>query len=137
MMKMFKKFKKTTMSEKENNRIKRKKNWTSGEEVALAKAWVHISTCPKVGNEQSRYTFSKRLLEHFKENVKDTTRSHHSLNTKWQNMNAAMGVFNGLFIQQGSPLPRLTNNATGSCQLPHPIRTHDTCPISAFLSILT
>ncbi|PWA57844.1 hypothetical protein CTI12_AA403720 [Artemisia annua] len=99
-MKIFKKFKKTSMSEKEDNRIKRKKNWTSDEEVALAEAWVHISTCKKVGNEQSRDSFWKRILDHFKENVKDTTRTYHSLNTKWQNMNAAMSVFNGLFIQQ-------------------------------------
>lgn len=35
--------KKTTKAEK--------KNWTSDEEVALAKAWVHISTCPYIGAE--------------------------------------------------------------------------------------
>ncbi|PWA45297.1 reverse transcriptase domain-containing protein [Artemisia annua] len=91
--KMMKKFKgKKTKADK--------KNWTSVEEVALTKAWVHVSTCRKVGNEQNIESVWGRILEHFKDNVKDTTRTHHSLNTKWQNMNTAMGVFNGLFIQQ-------------------------------------
>ncbi|PWA46231.1 Zinc finger, CCHC-type [Artemisia annua] len=77
-----------------------KKPWTSAEEFALAKAWVHVLTCKKVENEQGRDKFWGRILEHFKDSVKDTMRTHHNLNTKWQNMNAAMGVFNGLYIQQ-------------------------------------
>ena len=43
-----------------------KKPWTCIEEVALAKAWVHISTCKKVGNEQGREKFWERISEHFK-----------------------------------------------------------------------
>ncbi|PWA73603.1 myb-like domain, Myb/SANT-like DNA-binding domain protein [Artemisia annua] len=77
-----------------------KKNWTAIEEVALAKAWIHISTCKKVGNEQGRDKMWERILEHFAATITDTKRTHHSLNTKWKNMNHAMGVFNGLYIQQ-------------------------------------
>ncbi|PWA89480.1 myb-like domain, Myb/SANT-like DNA-binding domain protein [Artemisia annua] len=77
-----------------------KKPWTSAEEMALAKAWVHVSTCQKVRNEQGRDKFWGRILEHFEDCLKDTMQTHRSLNTKWQNMNAAMGVFNGIYIQQ-------------------------------------
>ena len=77
-----------------------KKTWTSIEEVALAKAWIHISTCKKVGNEQGRDKFWERILEHFKATIKNTNRTHHALNTKWKHLNHAMGVFNGLYIQQ-------------------------------------
>ncbi|PWA57446.1 myb-like domain, Myb/SANT-like DNA-binding domain protein [Artemisia annua] len=66
----------------------------------MAKAWVYVSTDRKVGNEQSKNSFWDRITDHFKVNVKDTIRTHHSLNTKWKNMNTAMGVFNGLYIQQ-------------------------------------
>ena len=74
--------------------------WTTAQEVALAKAWIYVSTCPKVGNQQRREKFWERITEHFTQNVKGITRTHHSLNTKWTTMNAAMGVFNGLYIQQ-------------------------------------
>lgn len=77
-----------------------KRTWTSIEEVALAKAWIHISTCKKVGNEQGRDKFWERILEHFKATIKDSNRTHHSLNTKWKHLNHAMGVFNGFYIQQ-------------------------------------
>ncbi|PWA69923.1 myb-like domain, Myb/SANT-like DNA-binding domain protein [Artemisia annua] len=77
-----------------------KKAWTSAEEVALAKAWIHISTCRKVGMEQGRDRFWERILEHFSEAMGGTPRTRHGLNTKWKTMNAAMGDFNGLYIQQ-------------------------------------
>ena len=77
-----------------------KKAWTSVEEVALAKAWIHISTCKKVGMEQGREKFWERILEHFKDTMGDSPRTRHGLNTKWKTMNAAMGIFNKLYIQQ-------------------------------------
>ena len=79
-----------------------KKNWTTDEEVFLAKAWVHVSTCPKVGNQQKSDSFWGRILEHFKQNVPDTLRTFHGLNTKWKNMNTELNTFNGLYIQQVS-----------------------------------
>ncbi|PWA52461.1 hypothetical protein CTI12_AA454800 [Artemisia annua] len=77
-----------------------KKSWTAIEEVVLAKAWLHISTCQRVGNEQGRDKFWERIQEHFAATIVGTKRTHHSLNTKWKNMNRAMGIFNGLYIQQ-------------------------------------
>ncbi|PWA57420.1 myb-like domain, Myb/SANT-like DNA-binding domain protein [Artemisia annua] len=77
-----------------------KKSWTAIEEVALAKAWMHISTCQRVGIEQGRDKFWERIQEHFATTIVGTKRTHHSLNTKWKNMNRAMGIFNGLYIQQ-------------------------------------
>ncbi|PWA97308.1 myb-like domain, Myb/SANT-like DNA-binding domain protein [Artemisia annua] len=77
-----------------------KKAWTSVEDVALARAWIHISTCKKIGMEQGREKFWERILEHFKDTMGETPRTRHGLNTKWKTMNAAMGVFNGLYIQQ-------------------------------------
>ncbi|PWA48332.1 myb-like domain, Myb/SANT-like DNA-binding domain protein [Artemisia annua] len=77
-----------------------KEIWTSAEEVALAKAWIHISTCKKVGIEQGRDKMWERILEHFIEGGGSSTRTRHGLNTKWKTMNAAMGLFNGLYIQQ-------------------------------------
>jgi len=76
-----------------------RENWPPSQEVALAQAWVQISTCQNIGNEQSRDGFWKRVLDHFKSNVGSTTRTFHSLNTKWKVMNTAMGLFNGLYIQ--------------------------------------
>jgi hypothetical protein len=67
------------------------------EEVALARAWVQVSTCGRVANEQVRIKFWERILEHFKATIVGTTRSQHSLNTKWTAMNTSMGVFNGLY----------------------------------------
>jgi len=80
------------------NRVE-KKNWTSEEEEALAKAWIHISTCKVVGNEQSRDRFWERVLEHFSSIMGGTTRTHNGLNTKWTAMNGAIAMFNGLYIQ--------------------------------------
>ena len=77
----------------------RTKPWTTEDEVALAKAWVHISTCPKIGNQQKSASFWGRILEHFSQNVPNHERTHHGLNTKWKNMNAEMNIFNGLYIQ--------------------------------------
>nr|XP_043620070.1 uncharacterized protein LOC122591911 [Erigeron canadensis] len=76
-----------------------KKPWTQEEEVALAKAWIHVSTCRVVGNEQGRDKFWERILDRFSELVGGTTRTHHSLNTKWTTMNGAMTLFNGLYQQ--------------------------------------
>jgi hypothetical protein len=73
--------------------------WTQEEEEALAKAWIHISTCRVVGNEQPRDKFWERVTEHFATLMNGTTRTHHSLNTKWNLMNPAMSVFNGLYHQ--------------------------------------
>ena len=74
--------------------------WTTAQEVALAKAWVYVSTCRKVGNAQKREKFWERIMEHYNENMTNAKRTHHALNTKWGTMNAAMSVFNGLYIQQ-------------------------------------
>ncbi|PWA57655.1 myb-like domain, Myb/SANT-like DNA-binding domain protein [Artemisia annua] len=94
---------------KENTKTKAdKKAWTSAEEVALAKAWIHISTCKKVGMEQGRDKFWERILEHFSEAMGGTPRTRHGLNTKWKTMNAAMGDFNGLYIQQCSIFVQIT-----------------------------
>ncbi|PWA94926.1 myb-like domain, Myb/SANT-like DNA-binding domain protein [Artemisia annua] len=73
--------------------------WSTDEEVALAKAWVHISTCPKFGNEQKSVSFWGKILEHFTSLMGNTNRTHHSLNTKWKHMNAEVNTFNGLWIQ--------------------------------------
>ncbi|PWA87611.1 isoflavone reductase [Artemisia annua] len=77
----------------------KKEPWSTDEEVALAKAWVHISTCPKVGNEQKSASFWRKILEHFTITMENTNRTHHSLNTKWKNMNTEVNTFNGLWIQ--------------------------------------
>ena len=87
------------VQEIKNSTKAKKEPWLTDEEVALAKAWVHISTCPKVGNQQKSESFWKRILDHFKITVGNTNRTHHSLNTKWKNMNTEMNTFNGLFIQ--------------------------------------
>ena len=74
------------------------KKWTTDEEVFLAKAWVHVSTCPKVGNQQKSDSFWGRILDHFKQNVPDTLRTFHGLNTKWKHMHTGMNTFNGLYF---------------------------------------
>ena len=87
------------VEEIKNSTKAKKEPWLTDEEVALAKAWVHISTCPKVGNEQKSVSFWGKILEHFTITMGNTNRTHHSLNTKWKNMNTEMNTFNGLFIQ--------------------------------------
>ena len=77
----------------------KKEPWSTDEEVALAKAWVHVSTCPKVGNEQKSVSFWGKILEHFTITMGSTNRTHHSLNTKWKHMNTEVNTFNGLWIQ--------------------------------------
>nr|XP_043633521.1 uncharacterized protein LOC122604715 [Erigeron canadensis] len=69
------------------------------EEVALAKAWIHISTCRVVGNEQGQDKFWERILEHFSKELDGTTRTKDSLNTKWSIMCTAITTFNGCYIQ--------------------------------------
>lgn len=73
--------------------------WSQEQEEALAKAWVQISECKKFGNEQKAEGFWKRVLEHYRTTLGSTSRTFHSLNTKWKTMNMAMGVFNGYYIQ--------------------------------------
>nr|XP_043631507.1 uncharacterized protein LOC122602956 [Erigeron canadensis] len=73
--------------------------WTEAQEVALAQAWIQILECKKFGNEQKAKGFWKRILQHYATTLGSTTRTFHSLTTKWKVMNAEMGNFNGLLIQ--------------------------------------
>nr|XP_043633588.1 glutathione S-transferase T3-like [Erigeron canadensis] len=78
---------------------KRRKHWTEDQKVALAQAWIQISECKKYGIEQKAEGFWKRVLQHYTSTLGSTTRTFHSLTTKWKAMNMEMGVFNGLWIQ--------------------------------------
>nr|XP_043620192.1 uncharacterized protein LOC122592045 [Erigeron canadensis] len=78
---------------------KLREHWTEEQEVALAQAWIQISECKKYGNEQKAEGFWKRVLQHYTSTLGSTTRTFHSLTTKWKTMNMEMGVFNGLWIQ--------------------------------------
>ena len=73
--------------------------WPPEQEAALAKAWVQISESKKYGNEQKSDGFWKRVLEHYANTMGSTSRTVHGLATKWKTMNAAMGLFNGVYIQ--------------------------------------
>nr|XP_043616365.1 glutathione S-transferase T3-like [Erigeron canadensis] len=77
----------------------KRENWTPAQEVALAQAWVQISECKKYGNEQKADGFWRRVLEHYTTLVGPTTRTIHGLTPKWKQMNATMGLFNGLYNQ--------------------------------------
>ncbi|KAK1406949.1 hypothetical protein QVD17_38559 [Tagetes erecta] len=55
--------------------------WTPNQEENLAKAWVHISVDKKVGNQQPRDGFWKRVLKHYTTLEGGSTRTHHQLNS--------------------------------------------------------
>ncbi|KAK1420151.1 hypothetical protein QVD17_21515 [Tagetes erecta] len=72
--------------------------WTPNQEENLAKAWVHISVDKKVGNQQPRDGFWKRVLEHYATLEGGSTRTHHQLNSKWTSLNTKLAAFNSTYI---------------------------------------
>nr|XP_043611889.1 uncharacterized protein LOC122583563 [Erigeron canadensis] len=76
-----------------------KQPWSSGEEETLAQAWIQISTCKQIGNEQNASFFWKRVSEHFNKTMGNENRTHYPLTTKWRELNGALGLFNGLHHQ--------------------------------------
>ncbi|KAK1436789.1 hypothetical protein QVD17_02572 [Tagetes erecta] len=72
--------------------------WTPNQEENLAKAWVHISVDKKVGNQQPRDGFWKRVLKHYATLEGGSTRTHHQLNSKWTSLNTKLAAFNSTYI---------------------------------------
>jgi len=72
--------------------------WTPNQEENLAKAWVQISVDKKVGNQQTRDGFWKRVLKHYVSLEGGSTRTHHQLNSKWTSLNTKLGAFNAIYI---------------------------------------
>ena len=77
---------------------KSKVEWDEDDEVRLAKAWCY-HTENKKGVSRKRDTFWKDCLNHYVANGGDSTRTNHSLNSKWRKMMEQMSIYNGLFIQ--------------------------------------
>ncbi|KAJ0492744.1 hypothetical protein HanIR_Chr12g0578281 [Helianthus annuus] len=59
------KYKKKTLVEKKSSNTRGHQRWTHDEEVALCKAFLHISEDHRVGNLQTQNMFWHRIIEHF------------------------------------------------------------------------
>lgn len=44
-------------------------NWTSKEEQQLAKSWIHVSSDPEIGTNQSSEMFFKKVADHFNSKI--------------------------------------------------------------------
>ncbi|KAK9079875.1 hypothetical protein SSX86_001548 [Deinandra increscens subsp. villosa] len=85
---------------------KKRTHWSTEEEVNLAKAYIYVSEDGKVGDQQKHESFWNRILAHFNGlSGRDTGRTIHMVNTKWNNLNKAMTKFNGLHTQNTHARP--------------------------------
>ena len=73
--------------------------WTSDEEVALIKAFLHISENKKHSNQQKRDMFWRRVITHFSKLPGSTERNMDQMTSKWGDLNRTMSKFNACFIQ--------------------------------------
>ena len=62
------------------------KPWTPQKEVVLAQSFLSIFEDGKVGNNQQRQKFWKRICEDFSECVGGSDRTTHQINSKWATM---------------------------------------------------
>ncbi|KAL7607052.1 uncharacterized protein LOC111921517 [Lactuca sativa] len=76
---------------------KKATTWT-GEEEALAKAWIFISCDSRRGNAQSEKSFWNRVVDHFHALLgRKTDLSYDAVNGKWRDLCAICTKFNGIF----------------------------------------
>ena len=73
--------------------------WTSDEEVALTKAYLHISENKKTSNQQKRDQFWRRVISHFSKLPGSTERNMDQMTSKLGDLNRKMSKFNAYFIQ--------------------------------------
>jgi hypothetical protein len=76
-----------------------RKMWDAFEEETLAKCWIKISVDRQVGDRQRRVAFWKRITKHYASLVPTAVRTHHQLNSKWNQMHPLMQAFNGYYVQ--------------------------------------
>lgn len=78
-----------------------RRNWTSDEDVALTRAWLHVSVDADVGTGQKSGTLWTRILQSWRANmgVYDVTRNTNALGCRWGTIQAAVNKFEGYYEQ--------------------------------------
>ncbi|XP_021972073.1 uncharacterized protein LOC110867257 [Helianthus annuus] len=77
-----------------------RRNWTTEEEVALVKAYLHTSENKKYASEQRKEMFWRRVMLHFSKLPGSTERKMDQMTLKWRDLNGKIIKFNGCFIQK-------------------------------------
>jgi hypothetical protein len=75
----------------------RGKNFSSIEDVQLAKSWPVVSQDASVGSDQKMETFWNRIGEDFNSQFEGDSRTDSSLQTRWSALQATINKFNGIF----------------------------------------
>ncbi|XP_076922704.1 glutathione S-transferase T3-like [Bidens hawaiensis] len=73
--------------------------WSSAEEVALTKAYLHASETKKHGNQQKRDMLWRRVIAHFEKLPDATDRNMDKMTSKWGDLNRKISKFNACYIQ--------------------------------------
>ncbi|XP_021979909.1 glutathione S-transferase T3-like [Helianthus annuus] len=82
---------------KERKGKAKQENWTSNQEEALVKAYVHCNLNKGKDNQQKADGFWKQVVKHFNQTVGGSNRSHHQVRSKWLAMQTKLNTFNGLY----------------------------------------
>ena len=82
-----------------SSKTKRGKSFTTEEDVAICRAWCHITEDPIVGNSQSHTHFLGRIFENFCSLQNDHSRTQVSILSRWGVISKCCNKFLGYLAQ--------------------------------------
>ena len=82
-----------------SSKTKREKSFTTEEDVAICRAWWHITEDPIVGNSRSHTHFWGRIFENYCSLQNDHSRTQVSISSRWGVIMKCCNKFHGYLAQ--------------------------------------